>query len=131
MKKWYRDGLQFTCVACGNCCRGRDGYVWISEDEVAMLAPTQKLTVENFYRKFARQVCGQLALIDNEDGDCIFLTNNQCSVYEFRPRQCRTFPWWDSLLTSPEKWRENPNNCPGINHGKRHSAEEIDSVGNE
>ncbi|MFG0335929.1 MAG: YkgJ family cysteine cluster protein, partial [Maioricimonas sp. JB049] len=35
---WYRDGLQFSCTQCGNCCTGSPGYVWVTEEEIAAIA---------------------------------------------------------------------------------------------
>ena len=46
---------------------------------------------------------------DSSTGEaCIFLdeTTNQCQIYEARPAQCRTYPFWPSILLSPEKWNE-------------------------
>ena len=29
--------------------------------------------------------------------NCIFLTGNRCDIYEVRPNQCRTFPFWSEF----------------------------------
>lgn len=40
-------------------------------------------------------------------GGCIFLsTDGKCGIYETRPVQCRTYPFWPSLLSSPDDWEE-------------------------
>jgi len=33
-----------------------------------------------------------LALIDQKDGACFFLSNNECSIQSVKPSQCRDFP---------------------------------------
>ena len=37
---------------------------------------------------------------------CVFLSSDgkQCSVYESRPVQCRTFPYWPALLSKARNW---------------------------
>ena len=35
---WYKDGLQFTCSQCGDCCTGAPGFVWVNGDEIRALA---------------------------------------------------------------------------------------------
>ena len=35
---WYKDGLQFECSQCGDCCTGAPGYVWVNKQEIAALA---------------------------------------------------------------------------------------------
>ena len=37
-QRWYKDGLQFECTGCGDCCTGEPGYVWVSEQEIQNLA---------------------------------------------------------------------------------------------
>ena len=77
-------------------------------------------------KKYIRNVKGRLSLIDNANGDCIFLgQDNKCQHYELRPRQCKTFPWWPEIIASKEVWESNYYNCPGIGVGKLHTEEEI------
>ena len=47
--------------------------------------------------------------------DCIFFDRNKngCSVYEARPLQCRTFPFWDYFR---HRIDELKSECPGIIH---------------
>ncbi len=41
------------------------------------------------------------------NGACIFLTpSGSCSIYDVRPVQCSTYPFWPSLLKSKETWNE-------------------------
>jgi len=125
-KIWYANtGLNFECQGCGGCCEGPGGYVWVDEEEMASMAKKLGLSDEQFSRRYVRIVFGRTALVDNEKGDCVFLKDKRCSIYEQRPVQCRTFPWWPELLRSEKAWRENNYNCPGMNRGVNHSAEEI------
>jgi Fe-S-cluster containining protein len=125
--KWYHDGLRFTCQNCGKCCQGPGGYVWLTEKEAELLAEVKNVSLAKFYATFTRICRGKLAIIDSANGDCVFLKNNHCEVYEARPIQCRTFPWWHEIIGTSKDWNSNVYQCPGINQGKLHSAAEIES----
>lgn len=116
---WYKEGLRFECTGCGKCCTGAPGYVWVSEEEVAAMAKALNLPVESFKKKYLRQRYNRYALIEKKslDGqyDCIFLEGRKCTLYEARPKQCRTFPWWKQNLNSEESWKLAAKDCEGIN----------------
>ena len=127
-KRWFAEGLCFECRNCGRCCRGPGGYVWVTEKEIGVFAEALKMTPEKFCKKYVRRTGFRLALIDNARGDCVFLDENgSCELYMHRPVQCRTFPWWEEVVGSPESWEEEKRKCPGIGYGKWHSCEEIEA----
>jgi len=45
--------------------------------------------------------------------DCIFYSRDAggCLVYDVRPQQCQTFPFWDYFKT---RLQELQDECPGI-----------------
>ena len=43
-RKWYADGLHFTCQQCGRCCTGEPGYVWVSRAELRLIARFLKIS---------------------------------------------------------------------------------------
>ncbi len=114
---WFKDGLNFKCTGCGKCCTGTPGYVFLSPSDINALVAHFKMSEEDFFKRYIRIVDGQPALID-EPGtfSCVFLENEKCSVYESRPVQCRTFPWWIHTIQTPENWKEAAVHCEGINH---------------
>ena len=87
-----------------------------------------KDNIEEFERKFTRQVGARVSLVEYSDGDCIFLdpTLRNCTVYHARPSQCRTWPFWASNLKSPRTWGLAASNCPGCNQGTLYSVQEIE-----
>ena len=114
---WFHNGLRFKCTGCGKCCTGAPGYVFLSPSDVKRFADYFKLSVEEFSKRYTRDVDGQTALIDKADSeDCVFLEDKRCTAYEGRPVQCRTFPWWAQHLNEPENWEEAALRCEGINH---------------
>ena len=45
--------------------------------------------------------------------ECIFLNGKMCSIYEHRPQQCRTFPWWPDVVRSKTSWENEKERCEG------------------
>jgi Fe-S-cluster containining protein len=127
---WYSGGLAFECTQCGNCCSGPEtGFVWVNDSEIQKLAEAMEMAddIDEFERKFTRRVGNKISLVEYSDGDCIFLDpkSRTCSVYEARPVQCRTWPFWNSNLKSPRDWASAARSCPGCNKGRLYSIEEI------
>lgn len=118
---WYRLGLKFGCTGCGDCCTGAPGYVWVTKAEIETLAAGLGVEVEEFERRYVRTVGIRKSLVELAGGDCVFFDpkSRKCGVYESRPRQCRTWPFWPSNLASPASWEATAERCPGCNRGRR------------
>lgn len=127
---WYHQGLRFKCTGCGNCCSGAPGYIWVNQAEIEALANHLEMTVSAFERKFVRVVGIRRSLkeLPARNYDCVFLdpVTRKCQVYEHRPRQCRTWPFWKSNLSSPESWADTGKDCPGCDKGKLYQLETIE-----
>lgn len=127
---WYKDGLRFQCTQCGDCCTGAPGYVWVNQAEVeAIAAELGESDVEAFEDMYVRKVGIRRSLREFPNGDCVFFDteNRKCTVYNARPRQCRTWPFWDSNLKSPAAWAATCEVCPGSGKGKLYQIEHIES----
>lgn len=130
---WYAGGLAFECSQCGRCCAGpEEGYVWLTLEEVKAIADHIGLPFEKVRDGYCRTVGGRLTLIEQANNDCIFLIDNpnppghrMCPVYQVRPLQCRTWPFWPGNLASPKAWNAAAKRCPGVNRGKLFPLEEI------
>lgn len=115
MTKWYAEGLKFKCTGCGKCCTGAPGYVWVSLEEMEEIAAFLNISLKEFMRLYVRRVGQRYSLIESKKTfDCVFLKDRQCRVYGARPKQCRTFPWWQANLKSPEAWQKAAETCEGI-----------------
>lgn len=127
---WYKDGLRFKCTQCGNCCTGAPGYVWVNQAEIkGIAAEVGEADVEAFEDMYVRKIGIRRSLREFPNGDCVFFDNvkRTCTVYNARPRQCRTWPFWDSNVKSPEAWAETCEVCPGSGKGKLYQIEHIES----
>lgn len=126
---WYADGLKFKCSQCGDCCTGAPGFVWVNKEEIAALAALVGETdVEKFEREYVKNVGIRKSLREFPNGDCVFFDgeSRKCTVYGARPRQCRTWPFWDSNISSPEAWERTCEICPGSGKGKLYQLEVIE-----
>ncbi len=112
---WYQDGLRFECTGCGQCCTGSPGYIWLNHDEILAIAKHLNLDLQTFGDRYLRKVKGRFSLREDPvNFDCVFLKENKCSIYPVRPTQCKTFPWWPTLLKSKEEWLDAAKRCEGI-----------------
>tara|TARA_B100001123_G_C14886187_1_gene857973 strand:- start:271 stop:690 length:420 start_codon:yes stop_codon:yes gene_type:complete len=128
-KSWYHQGLRFECTGCGDCCTGAPGYVWVNKEEIGGLAEqVGEEDLERFEKMYVRQVGIRKSLKEYSNGDCVFFDNQtrKCKVYNARPRQCRTWPFWDSNVRDEQAWRETCQACPGSGKGKLYQLEEIE-----
>lgn len=127
---WYKDGLRFKCTQCGDCCTGAPGYVWVNQAEIDAIAEEiGEEDIDEFERVYVRKIGIRRSLREFPNGDCVFFDTEErkCTVYGARPRQCKTWPFWDSNLKSPEAWEETCEVCPGSGKGKLHQIEHIES----
>ncbi len=117
---------------CRYCCSAEPGFVFLSEEEISRMASYIGLSFEEFIDIYCRKVDYGLyymvSLKEKENYDCIFLTGNGCSVYEVRPEQCRTYPFWRGIADSDSSWLEEAGKCPGIGKGRVYGKEEIRKI---
>jgi Fe-S-cluster containining protein len=83
------------------------------------MATRTGMTPAAFEKAYVKKVGVRRSLKERPNGDCVLLdkTTRKCTAYDERPRQCRTWPFWDSNLRSPEAWAEAAEACPGCNKG--------------
>jgi len=126
---WYKDGLKFSCSGCGDCCTGSPGYVWVNKQEISVMAETLGHSVEDFEKLYVRKIGIRKSLKELPGSyDCVFLDEEtrKCELYDARPRQCKTWPFWDSNLKTPEDWERTCEECPGSGKGKLVQLDDIE-----
>jgi uncharacterized protein len=125
---WFdgRAGLRFRCTCCGNCCTGPEGYISFTQDEGDRLAARLGLTREQFLEQYTKDTPLGTSLAERPSPhglDCVFLDRESvpgkavCGVYEDRPAQCRTWPFWKSIVRTEHSWNLASRSCPGMNTG--------------
>jgi Fe-S-cluster containining protein len=117
-----KDGFDYAfdadaCRECkGKCCTGKSGYIWVQKNEILALAAILKIKIEDFILQYLSKIDFRYTLkeIPFEDGfACILFdtANHSCKVYDARPSQCRSFPFWEYFK---HRQKEVEDECTGI-----------------
>jgi len=117
-----QEGFDFAftpsaCDSCGGrCCTGESGNIFVSPQEIAILAKHLKMDEALFRSTYLLKKGYKFSLKERIVGlshDCIFFDREigGCGVYEARPTQCRTFPFWDYFKNRLDELKRE---CPGI-----------------
>ncbi len=127
-------GLHFQCTMCGNCCTGPEGYVLFTPEEGEALAKRLGMSYKAFHRDYTHDTSYGRSLneVKTKAGlDCVFLDRKKfpgkavCGVYEDRPAQCRTWPFWPSVVKTESTWNRAGRGCPGIDKGPLYPPKHI------
>ncbi len=132
MEAFYRrNPLKFECTGCGACCTG-DGeqYVFLAPGEVRAIAGHIGVSRDWFGRRYMmRTPAGDRVLRMTGSGACVFLRGNgHCAIYDARPIQCRTYPFWPELVATRKAWERESVRCEGIGRGVRVPLAEIEAA---
>ncbi|TKX29947.1 YkgJ family cysteine cluster protein [Campylobacter aviculae] len=106
-----------ACQNCGGkCCIGDSGNIFASKEELKNLREYLGLDEKDFASKYLKKVGFKMSFqeVKFEDGyACIFFDpiKRNCSIYDYRPMQCRTFPFWEYFKTHQEEVKKE---CIGI-----------------
>ncbi|MCH9811879.1 YkgJ family cysteine cluster protein [bacterium] len=129
---WIEEkGLSFSCTGCGACCTGSPGFVWLKEEDIKRLCMHLQMERDLFLQTYCRNVEGRYSLIeDDKTYDCAFLKDNKCSLYHARPKQCRTYPFWQEVIKDKDSWDKEQMHCEGINPKEKNliSKKEIERI---
>jgi len=78
------------CSQCGLCCRLF--LINLSKEEYKSGKYKTQLEefglIDNFK---SASTCGANILKQKEDGSCVYLKDNKCSIHKIRPQACRDF----------------------------------------
>ena len=123
------EGIRFECQGTGKCCqsRGEYGYVYLSPRDQVRLAKHLGLKRAELKKIHCDESEGYVHLKD-PDKTCNFLDGKRCTIYEGRPDQCRTWPFWPENLNAKTWNEEVVPFCPGIGKGKLYTKAEIEAA---
>lgn len=128
-KEWWQKGVQFSCTGSGKCCtsHGEYGYVYLNLEDRQRFAKYFKMRTSDFTKKYCSKTGGIWHLNENKNNpDCMYLKGRSCGVYEARPTQCRTWPFWPEVMNA-KTWKDEVKSfCPGVGKGRVVSGKEIE-----
>jgi Fe-S-cluster containining protein len=128
VSKWKTEGVKFECQGSGNCClsRGEYGFVFLTRDDRKRMSESLKMSLRDFTRKYCDKTQGFYHLKESpERPECLFLEGKRCGIYQARPTQCRTWPFWPEVMNAKTWNKEVKGFCPGVGKGRVWSPEEI------
>ncbi|SQB98450.1 flagellin N-methylase family protein [Helicobacter fennelliae] len=108
-----------ACKTCGGkCCTGESGYIFLTLQEAQNISAFLQIPFEDFALRYLKKVGYRFSLIEkpyNGQWACVFFDEQKknCLVYEYRPKQCRTFPFWESYKQKANL-KELLEICPGV-----------------
>ncbi len=123
--------VRFQCSGCGDCCSGDPDthFIELLAGEAERIREYLQLSKTVFQRDHIVSIAdiGKGIRI-NEQGRCSLLgADNRCQVYQVRPLQCRSYPFWPEIMHSLDTWRAEANHCEGIHQGEAITPQHIES----
>ena len=106
-----------ACASCGGrCCTGESGYIYVNRVEAEKICEVLSIEMQTLVQDYLFKKGYKYSIKENKIGDsyeCIFYDReiNGCKIYEARPKQCSTFPFWDYYKTRVDELKQE---CPGI-----------------
>lgn len=85
--------VYYQCQRCTNCCRW-PGQVKIGNAEISAISDFLGISEFDFIQQYTRLRPSRdgLALVEKENGECIFLDGRDCAIQPVKPVQCKGFP---------------------------------------
>jgi uncharacterized protein len=83
---------EIDCRTCANCCRVAETDV--TERDIARLARYLGMSQHEFVAQYTTTSAFEQKepILRRRESGCIFLDENECTIYEARPDTCRDFP---------------------------------------
>jgi len=79
------------CTQCANCCRVATARV--TDRDAERLAKFLRIPLGRFLRDYTMETEDEGLVLKRDDKTgCIFLSGNECTVYDARPASCQDFP---------------------------------------
>lgn len=107
-----------ACETCnGRCCNGESGNIHLNRKEIGIISNYLKIDSTTFILDYLRKDSYRLSLKEIKIGcdnfSCIFFNHeiNSCDIYPVRPKQCRTFPFWEYFKDRQDELKEE---CQGV-----------------
>ena len=116
------DGFNYAfnpkaCESCqGKCCTGESGYIYVNKTEIENISTLLDMPIKEFVNQYLFKKMYKYSIkevVYNGSYECVFYDreSNGCTIYDARPMQCKTFPFWDYYKTRVEELKLE---CEGV-----------------
>jgi hypothetical protein len=81
---------KIDCTSCANCCRV--ATTPLNGRDVERLSRFFGMKAQQFLATYTVETEEEGIILKRNEGGCVFLDGNLCSVYDSRPETCQLFP---------------------------------------
>lgn len=116
----YPKHVRFTCERCATCCgdtKERVRMILLLKIEAQHISRETLKCIDEFAEKIEGSEPYVHRMKKTDDGKCVFLRDNSCSIYQMRPLICRFYPFQLKYTRSNRPVFTYTNECPGIGNG--------------
>ena len=114
--------VRFRCTKCGICCgdtKEKTRHVLLLPPEAEQVSKITLQPISKFAVKITDKTPYSYEMKKRtEDGKCVFLENNRCTIYSLRPLICRFYPFELKIAQSGKHVFLFTEECPGIKKGR-------------
>jgi Fe-S-cluster containining protein len=118
----YPMALQFHCTKCGICCgdtKEKIRRILLLSTEAEQIAAATSQQIPEFAVKIDGKAPYSYEMKKTaENGKCVFLEENCCTIYSLRPLICRFYPFELKIAANRKHKFLHTDECPGIGKGK-------------
>ncbi|NVM53518.1 MAG: YkgJ family cysteine cluster protein [Candidatus Helarchaeota archaeon] len=145
--------MGFKCERCGQCCSDPSLIITITHRDILrlefFLPDTDILNTVTFYqvqdddpslekRLMSPAIItnrGKIFLgLQQKEDKCIFLEDNKCQIYEYRPQICRCFPYTFQVRKDQIYWgysEKAKEICPAIKKESKIDTAHLENLASE
>jgi len=118
----YPAAVRFRCTKCGICCgntQEKIRHILLLSTEAEQITTATSQPIFEFAVKVEGKAPYSYEMRKTaENGKCIFLKNNRCTIYSLRPLICRFYPFELKIAANQKPEFLYTDECPGIGKGK-------------
>lgn len=91
------DSFKFDCIQCGECCRNKNEDILLTGIDILKLSEELHMEPKQVILDYCKELetntwILMLKMKRQEDGSCIMLDGNKCTVHNNKPFNCRLSP---------------------------------------
>jgi len=116
----YPIAIRFRCVKCGTCCgdtKEKTRHILLLRAEAEQIATATLQSTSEFTVEIVDKAPYSYEMKKTEEGKCVFLENNCCTIYTVRPLICRFYPFELKMAQDQKYTFLYTSECSGINKG--------------
>jgi Fe-S-cluster containining protein len=117
----YPSNILFRCIKCGICCgntKEKVRHILLLRSEAEKISLATNKPISMFASKITNKTPYSYEMTKTEQGNCLFLKNNHCTIYSQRPLICHFYPFELKETNNQPHEFHYTDECPGIGKGK-------------